>query len=94
MEGLIVPSKIYGVLAAGRASIFIGHTGGEVAEMLRESGAGVVVEEGDVDALVQAIEQFRSGPATGTTMGVNARRVFDESLGKIRSLEKLEQVLT
>ena len=94
MEGLIVPSKIYGVLAAGKPSIFVGHREGEVAGMVREAEAGVVVEQGDVEGLAQAIERLKSDPDAVTAMGVNARRLFDESLGKTRSLEQLEQVLT
>jgi len=93
MEGLIVPSKIYGVLAAGRASIFVGHPEGEVAQMLREAEAGIVVREGDVQGLVQAVRLLQSDADAVSIMGANARRLFDESLGKTRSLEKLEQVL-
>ena len=94
MEGLIVPSKIYGVLAAGKPSIFVGHKEGEVAKMVSEAEAGVVVEQGDVEGLVQAIERLKSDPDAVTTMGINGRRLFDESLGKTRSLEQLERVLT
>jgi len=93
MEGLIVPSKIYGVLAAGRASIVVGQPEGEVAQMLREAEAGIVVREGDVQGLVQAVRLLQSDADAVSIMGANARRLFDESLGKTRSLEKLEQVL-
>src|SRR5262249_23188636 len=34
LEGLIVPSKFYGILAAGRASIFIGDPNSEIARTL------------------------------------------------------------
>ncbi|MFX6876802.1 hypothetical protein ABTH39_19765, partial [Acinetobacter baumannii] len=43
LEGLIVPSKLYGILAAGRPTIFIGDTEGEVAKVLREHDCGVTV---------------------------------------------------
>jgi glycosyltransferase involved in cell wall biosynthesis len=35
LEGLIAPSKIYGILAAGRPAVFIGDPDGEVAGVLR-----------------------------------------------------------
>ena len=40
LEGLIVPSKVYGILAAGRPAIFIGDTHGEVATLLHAHGCG------------------------------------------------------
>jgi hypothetical protein len=34
LEGLIVPSKFYGIAAAGRPTIFIGAEDGEIGRML------------------------------------------------------------
>jgi hypothetical protein len=34
LEGLIVPSKFYGIAAAGRPTIFIGAENGEIARLL------------------------------------------------------------
>ncbi len=36
LEGLIVPSKIYGILAANRRCIFIGNKDGEIAKMIQD----------------------------------------------------------
>jgi hypothetical protein len=41
-EGLLVPSKIYGTLAAGRPTLFIGPEDCEVGRLIRESGCGYV----------------------------------------------------
>ena len=38
LEGLIVPSKFYGIAAAGRPTIFIGIEDGEIAHILEENG--------------------------------------------------------
>ena len=35
LEGLIVPSKFYGIAAAGRPTIFVGSPRGEMARTLR-----------------------------------------------------------
>jgi colanic acid biosynthesis glycosyl transferase WcaI len=93
MEGLIVPSKIYGVLAAGKASIFIGDKEGEVSELLTSAGAGLAVQEGDADGLIEAIQKLNADSELTETMGRNARALFDEQLGAKRSLEKLEEIL-
>jgi len=40
LEGLIVPSKFYGIAAAGRPTLFVGNTDGEIARLLREGDCG------------------------------------------------------
>ena len=47
LEGLIVPSKLYGILAAGRPVLFIGDPCGEVARVIGPAGAGLSVAIGD-----------------------------------------------
>ena len=58
--GLLVPSKLYGILAVGRPVVFVGSTGAEVARVLAEIGAGLTVEPGDVDGLESALHSFLS----------------------------------
>ena len=43
LEGLIVPSKIYAIAAAGRPAIFLGHPQGEIAKIIQETGCGFTV---------------------------------------------------
>jgi len=62
MEGLVVPSKFYGVMAASRPCLFVGPKGSDVARVIREQGVGAVIEPGDPAALVYAILHFRSRP--------------------------------
>lgn len=72
MEGLIVPSKLYGVLAAGRASVFIGDPDGEVAAVLTSSGSGLVVAQGDGTGLARLIEELGRDPVRIAEMGARA----------------------
>lgn len=58
MEGLIVPSKLYGIIAAGRPFIFIGNNDGEVGQFIARHGAGYAVTIGDTAALVRLLEQL------------------------------------
>ena len=53
LEGLIVPSKFYGIAAAGRPTIFIGAEHGEIARLLEENGCGFTVPSGDGEALTR-----------------------------------------
>jgi colanic acid biosynthesis glycosyl transferase WcaI len=78
LEGLIVPSKLYGILAAGRPIIFVGDPDGDVARVIRSSGCGSVVGMGDGPALVTEIQRYRANPHMLCAAGGRARRIFDE----------------
>ena len=47
IEGFIVPSKVYGILAAGRPYIAATDPSSEPAQIARESGCGLVAAPGD-----------------------------------------------
>lgn len=58
-SGIIVPSKYYGILAAGRPSLYIGPFDTEVALSIGENGFGSLVEVGDVDGVIDAIRLWQ-----------------------------------
>jgi glycosyltransferase involved in cell wall biosynthesis len=93
VEGLIVPSKFYGVAAAGRPTLFIGAPKGEIARVVRESDAGEVVAPGDADGLVRVLRRLQQDEAARELMGRNARRVFDERFRSSLALAAWDQVL-
>ena len=78
LEGLVVPSKFYGVAAVGRPTIFIGDPDGEIGSVLREANCGVCVKEGDAAALARAIVELRDDVPARERMGADARRTFEE----------------
>jgi glycosyltransferase involved in cell wall biosynthesis len=82
LEGLVVPSKFYGVAAVGRPTIFIGDAEGEIGSVVREAQCGMCVKQGDGEGLAGAITMLRDDSALRERMGANARRVFDERYDK------------
>ncbi len=79
LEGLIVPSKYYGIAAAGRPAIFIGDPEGEIGRILRKTDTGIVVAEGDGAGLASAIRDLASDPQRCEAMGKRARALFEET---------------
>jgi colanic acid biosynthesis glycosyl transferase WcaI len=77
LEGLIVPSKYYGIAAAGRPAIFVGHLDGEIAGIIRRSETGFAVREGDSAGLVHAILALANRPELAAGQGERARRLFE-----------------
>lgn len=92
-EGMVVPSKLYGVMAAGRPCIFIGDDNGEVALLLREGNCGVTVPSTDGAALAQAIIALRGDPAQCMAMGEAARRMFEARFDMPVALARWDRVL-
>lgn len=76
LEGLIVPSKFYGIAAAGRPMIFLGTPSGEIASLLQGARCGASVAVGDVHTLVDYINALSRSPAQRALWGRNARALF------------------
>jgi glycosyltransferase involved in cell wall biosynthesis len=60
--GLIEPSKLYGVMAAGRPAVFIGPREAEAAQTILRERMGEVVENGNATAAAKAILQLVADP--------------------------------
>ncbi len=93
-QGLMVPSKIQGIFAAGRPVIFVGGGENEIAGWIREAGAGWVVAENDVDGLIAAVEEAKDA-AGRAAKGAAARRFaevhFDLDVNVARICTMLER---
>jgi len=73
VEGIMVPCKLFGAMAAGRPTIFIGHPTSELARVLMERKCGMAVRQGDVEGLVNSIRILAVDVALREGMGSNAR---------------------
>jgi colanic acid biosynthesis glycosyl transferase WcaI len=78
MEGFIVPSKFYGILAASKPVIFIGDTDGEVARAIESIGCGDSFEIGESDKLENFIKHCSKDSEYVTKIGNLGRQKFDE----------------
>jgi len=93
MEGLVYPSKIYGVLAAGRPIAFIGDRDGEIASLVREQNVGFAVAHGEGAALAEQIQALARDAERLRHMGESARRLFQDSYDKALACRKWERLL-
>jgi glycosyltransferase involved in cell wall biosynthesis len=73
LSGVIVPSKIYSVLASGRPCIAAVEQDCEVAQIVEEAGCGFVVAPGDAASLRARILELASDSARMHDMGNRAR---------------------
>lgn len=73
LEGLVVPSKVYGAMAAGRAVLNLGAPDGEVAELVARCACGVTCDAGDGVAIAAAISRLCAERDETRAMGARAR---------------------
>lgn len=93
MEGLVLPSKIYGILAAGRPIAFVGDPDGEIAGFIREHDIGFAVGHGEGAELAEQIQALSRDPDRLRRMGKNARLLFDRESAKPIAVERWRDVL-
>ena len=93
LEGYIVPSKFYGVAAAGRPVVLIGDPQGEIGALIRDCECGAVVEQGDAAGLAETIARLHRDPALRAKWGANARRLIEKEYSKRRAFELWGSVL-
>ena len=93
LEGLIVPSKFYGILAVARPVLFIGARDGELARLIEAYRCGMVIEPGDVEGLVRAIETLARDRAAAAEMGLRGRELYLHRFAPRHAFAAWERVL-
>lgn len=92
LEGVVVPSKLYSILAAGRPVLAVAAPESDAARIVRESGCGLAVDPDDPAALVAAIRKLRADPASLDEMGRHARAVA-ENYARVNELPRFTEIL-
>jgi glycosyltransferase involved in cell wall biosynthesis len=87
LAGLSVPSKTYGILAAGRPIIFVGDTNSSTARIVEENNCGAVVSSGDSNGLAHIITDWSSNEETISRLNIAARAAFDEHFDRKRAVK-------
>jgi len=87
LAGLSVPSKTYGILAAGRPIIFVGDTNSSTARIVEENKCGAVVSSGDSNGLAHIITDWASNKETISRLNIAARAAFDEHFDRQRAVK-------
>ena len=76
LTGLAVPSKTYTYMMAGKPIIAIIGEDSDIARDLKENNAGYSMEVGEVDKLVNAINELKNNDEKRKQMGQNCRNIY------------------
>jgi colanic acid biosynthesis glycosyl transferase WcaI len=93
LEGLVVPSKFYGVAAAGRPIIAISAKDGEIARLVEQHGCGLVIEPGNAQALAEALSRLSTDSERIADMGVRARAMLEAHFTRRQAFDRWREVL-
>jgi glycosyltransferase involved in cell wall biosynthesis len=94
LEGLIVPSKLYGVMAAGRPSLFVGSDEGEIKRILAESNCGRSTLIGEADNLANEIITLYKDKELLYQISKNARSEYMKKYDKPVALQNWQSLLS
>ena len=89
--GLVVPSKVSGILAAGRPCIFLGPAESESAQLLCEKQCGLVLPSHDGPALAAVLTRLITHPQELATLRQNAETLAP-SLGLPPALQAFQRL--
>jgi glycosyltransferase involved in cell wall biosynthesis len=87
LEGVVVPSKLYSILAAGRPVLAIAAAESDAARIVREFGCGISADPDDPAAIAAAIRELRNDQNRLIQMGIRAK----ETAAKYARVDELER---
>lgn len=93
LDDLLLPSKFYGIAAAGKPMIFVGGGDGELARLIRRHDCGIAVAPGDVATLIDILQRWSREPRLIADMGKRARAMLDVNFRRQQSLERWHYLL-
>ena len=92
-ESIVAPSKLYGMLAAGRGIISISVPNSYIDKLLTDSGCGINVSPDNPQQLADIILQLASDNQKVKSMGEIARQLYENQYTFNRALEEYEKLL-
>jgi glycosyltransferase involved in cell wall biosynthesis len=93
LAGYVVPSRLYGILAAGRPVIAAAEAESETAQLVARVGCGVVVPPGNPFLLARAIRAAHDGEFDLEEMGRRAREFAETEGDRSIAIARYESVL-
>lgn len=90
IKGVSVPSKLYGILAAGKPVLGVLEEGSEARLIIEETKCGYVAEPGNYDEIKTMIERVLNEKETSTLteMSIRGRKFLEKKLTKDVSIKK------
>jgi glycosyltransferase involved in cell wall biosynthesis len=93
LAGYVVPSRVYGILAAGRPILAAADTESETAELVRSIGCGIIVPPDRPDLVADAIRELGTGTYDLGEMGRRGRDYVEANANRRASVSQYRRLL-
>jgi glycosyltransferase involved in cell wall biosynthesis len=93
LAGFVVPSRLYGILAAGRPVLVAADPDSETARVVERIGCGVVVAPDRPEQIAAAIRRMRNGEYDLAGMGSRARQAVVAEAAKHVAIGRYKTLL-
>jgi glycosyltransferase involved in cell wall biosynthesis len=93
LAGYVVPSRLYGILAAGRPVIAAADEESETAQLVARIGCGVVLPPGRPELLAEAIRAAAGGELDLASMGRRGREWVEREADKRVAMGRYRELL-
>lgn len=93
LAGYVVPSRLYGILAAGRPVVVAAERESETAQVVERVGCGVVVEPGRPELLAEVLREAYDGKLDLEEMGRRGREWVASEGGREIAVARYRQLL-
>lgn len=91
--GVMVPSKLFGILAAARPVVHVGPAEGEVARLVEELGCGANVRCGDAGGLATALARLADDRELARAQGARGRAALESRFDRPLACRRLAELL-
>lgn len=88
IKGVSVPSKLYGVMAAGRTVLGVLEEGSEARLIIEECGCGVCIEPGKYDLIYEELEKIIDNIDEYKKFGIQGKKYVDKYIKKDVAIKK------
>jgi glycosyltransferase involved in cell wall biosynthesis len=92
LEGVVVPSKLYPILAAGRPVLAVAPESSDVARIVTRHGCGVVADPDEPASVAAAVQSLVRDRGRLVQMAQRARQIAPE-YERGRQLERLVELI-
>jgi colanic acid biosynthesis glycosyl transferase WcaI len=93
LSGYVVPSRLYGVLAAGRPVLVAADEESETVRLVRDAGAGVVVPPGRPELVADVIREAYDGKLPLGEMGARGRAYVEREADRRVAFRRYRELL-
>jgi colanic acid biosynthesis glycosyl transferase WcaI len=93
LAGYVVPSRLYGILSAGRPVIAAAEDDSETARLVSEVGCGLVIEPGRPELLARTIRAARDGAYDLEAMGRRGREYVEREADRSVAMERYRKLV-